>query len=377
MILQVEALRQPGLAGLPMAVRQHADVIAVNYPARQAGVKKHMTPSKASAILSAAGGVLAHVFTEPDGRVSYRPYREASAALMRLLRVGGDTAAAAAAASSRSSHHSRGPSAAGCFGVGGVTLLVVEKASIDEAFLLLGLQELLGPVDVRGPPVSQTASLQPPDMAAWVAAAGPAGTCWDLAAAAAVAAAVRAAVKGALGLNVSVGVAPNKLLAKLASRAAKPDGVKVLDSVAAVQQLLQGTPVDRLPGILPPPPAAAAKLAVRLSQWGWGCDLTPVADRGPPKSIQPDTFPRLAAVLAALTDDLLGRVMLDRHSEDRWPGKLALTMATVLLAPVAPGQVVCQLNLSASNFGPFEAAAAAGSITRFTTKVAAPRAAAV
>jgi nucleotidyltransferase/DNA polymerase involved in DNA repair len=44
--LQVEELRQPGLAGVPVAVRQHADVISVNYPARQAGVRKHMTPAK-------------------------------------------------------------------------------------------------------------------------------------------------------------------------------------------------------------------------------------------------------------------------------------------------------------------------------------------
>jgi hypothetical protein len=30
---------------------------------------------QARSLLSAAGGVLVHVFTEPDGRVSYRPYR--------------------------------------------------------------------------------------------------------------------------------------------------------------------------------------------------------------------------------------------------------------------------------------------------------------
>jgi FAD/FMN-containing dehydrogenase len=46
-----------------------------------------------------------------------------------------------------------------------------------------------------------------------------------------------------------VGVAPNRLLAKLASRAAKPDGVCAADSVAAVQALLRGADVERLPGV--------------------------------------------------------------------------------------------------------------------------------
>jgi hypothetical protein len=44
--LQVEVLRDPSLAGIPLAVQQHQDVIAVNYAARQAGVKKHMAPAQ-------------------------------------------------------------------------------------------------------------------------------------------------------------------------------------------------------------------------------------------------------------------------------------------------------------------------------------------
>lgn len=72
---QVEELRCPSLAGRPLAIQQHQDVIAVNYPGRAAGVKKHMPPAQARVLLSAAGGLLVHVFTEPDGRVSYRPYR--------------------------------------------------------------------------------------------------------------------------------------------------------------------------------------------------------------------------------------------------------------------------------------------------------------
>lgn len=47
---------------------------------------------------------------------------------------------------------------------------------------------------------------------------------------------------------MSAGVAENKLLAKLASRAAKPDGVVVLSCPQEVQQLLRNTPVARLPG---------------------------------------------------------------------------------------------------------------------------------
>eukprot|EP00879_Flechtneria_rotunda_P028199 GHRR01030287.1.p1 GENE.GHRR01030287.1~~GHRR01030287.1.p1 ORF type:complete len:133 (+),score=35.19 GHRR01030287.1:548-946(+) len=77
---QVEVLRNPWLRDIPLAIQQHEDVIAINYPAKQAGVKKHMKPKEAQAILSPAGGRLHHVYTEADGRVSYRPYRLAAVA---------------------------------------------------------------------------------------------------------------------------------------------------------------------------------------------------------------------------------------------------------------------------------------------------------
>jgi hypothetical protein len=82
-----------------------------------------------------------------------------------------------------------------------------------------------------------------------VTAAGP-SLSWDVSGAVWAAEELRSAVRGALGLVVSVGVGPNKLLAKLGSRAAKPDGVHALGSVGAVQGLLASTPVDRLPGVL-------------------------------------------------------------------------------------------------------------------------------
>jgi hypothetical protein len=131
---QVEVARNPRLAGVPLAVQQHQDIIAVNYAARQvrrlgrqppcrhrppapplalpppappaacsaaaaprppprrpppqAGVKKHMWPHEARALLKEVGGQVAHVYCEEGFRVSYRPYREASAALIRCAGAG-------------------------------------------------------------------------------------------------------------------------------------------------------------------------------------------------------------------------------------------------------------------------------------------------
>jgi nucleotidyltransferase/DNA polymerase involved in DNA repair len=89
-----------------VAIQQHQDIIAANYAARAAGITKHMAPAEARRLLRAVGGQVVHVHLAPGGRVSYQPYREASARMMRLLRTLPWVA-------------------------------VLEKASIDEAFLLL------------------------------------------------------------------------------------------------------------------------------------------------------------------------------------------------------------------------------------------------
>lgn len=46
---------------------------------------------------------------------------------------------------------------------------------------------------------------------------------------------------------VSVGIARNKMVAKLASQASKPDGILNVDTDAALQKLLKATAVSRLP----------------------------------------------------------------------------------------------------------------------------------
>lgn len=71
---------------------------------------------------------------------------------------------------------------------------------------------------------------------------------WDLSPGIRLASSIRQAAAAELGLCVSVGIAHNKLLAKLASRAAKPDGMLALDAQDKVQKMLATTSVRRLPG---------------------------------------------------------------------------------------------------------------------------------
>ena len=71
---------------------------------------------------------------------------------------------------------------------------------------------------------------------------------------------VKARIRGVTGLPCSVGVAPNKLLAKLGSDMHKPDGLTVIDS-ENVEDVMARTPAQDLCGI-------GRKLKVRLQELG-------------------------------------------------------------------------------------------------------------
>lgn len=97
---------------------------------------------------------------------------------------------------------------------------VLEKASIDEAYLC---------VPAAGDSFQAAAARH----------AGPfSGSSTTLQVALQRAREAKAAVQQQLGLCVSVGVAPNRLLAKLASAAAKPDGVFLVANQQAALRLL-------------------------------------------------------------------------------------------------------------------------------------------
>ena len=156
--LSVHKRRDPTLPldSKPVVLYQFQDVICANIRAKALGVRKHMRPREARALVEPHSGLVLHAFSRdwPGPRVRYGPYNAASREFFDAL-ADALTATGAGAA--------------------------IERGSIDEAFV-----ELEKPRD-------------------------PAAFCGRL----------RAAVEGATGLRVTVGCGPNKLLAKLASSAAK------------------------------------------------------------------------------------------------------------------------------------------------------------
>ena len=74
--------------------------------------------------------------------------------------------------------------------------------------------------------------------------------------------AIREQVRSERSLSCSVGVAPNKLLAKLASARAKPDGVLIVHA-GAVREFLDPLPVDELWGVGEQTAAALDRLGAR------------------------------------------------------------------------------------------------------------------
>lgn len=95
-------------------------------------------------------------------------------------------------------------------------------------------------------------------------------------------------VREAVGLNCSVGVAPNKFLAKIASDKDKPDGLFVLRP-EGVPAFLQELPVGDIPGVGPRARQALAQLGVK-----YAADLAKRSDE-----FWKERFGAFGAVLAA------------------------------------------------------------------------------
>lgn len=148
---------------------------------------------------------------------------------------------------------------------------LVEVASIDEAYL-----DLTGATRLPGPPSEPVRSL-------------------------------KARVRAELGLTVSVGLAPNKVLAKIASDLRKPDGLVVVGQDERAR-FLAPLPVGRIPGVGPKARQQLAAFGIRqigelavappfvlrqvFGRWGErvallarGVDDRPLAPNAPVKSV--------------------------------------------------------------------------------------------
>lgn len=169
---------------------------------------------------------------------------------------------------------------------------LVEQVSIDEAFMdLSGTERLLGP-------------------------------------AAALAQTLKTRIREAVHLTCSVGVAPNRFLAKVASDFKKPDGLTVI-APGQVPEFIDRLPIEKVPGVGPKTELKIAELGVRflgeirkfpeatlvsifgafgrrLLELSRGIDPTPVTPDAPAKSVSSEcTLERDTCEKSALTRCLL------------------------------------------------------------------------
>ncbi|HEX2026232.1 MAG TPA: DNA polymerase IV [Actinomycetota bacterium] len=236
----VEALKDPSLAGAPVAVGgagPRGVVMSASYEARRFGVRSAMPAAQARRRCPEL------VFVPPDFE-SYRAYANRLRELFLSFTP------------------------------------LVEPLSLDEAFL-----DVSGATSLFGPPAG-------------------------------IAERIRVAVREELELGCSVGVAPNKFLAKLASGAAKPAGVIVV-AADAVEAFLNPLPVEMVWGVGERTHEVLARLGVRtvgdlaatprsvlervvgegagahLAELAAGRDERPVIPYEPPKQIShEETFDR-------------------------------------------------------------------------------------
>ena len=166
-------------------------------------------------------------------------------------------------------------------------------------------------------------------------------SCGSYTAAAAIGREIKAQVKSRHGITCSVGIGPNKTIAKIASDYRKPDGMTIVRPEDAVS-FLAPLPVRKIPGIGKKAEERLSALGIAtagdlaeadprllrttLGKWGvvmharaHGIDDTPVADRGERRSIGKErTFPEdvtdsdhLCQTLASLTTEVCRRLRQD------------------------------------------------------------------
>src|SRR5690554_1260460 len=136
-----------------------------------------------------------------------------------------------------------------------------------------------------------------------------------------VARAIRAEIRARIGLPASVGVAASKLVAKLASQAAKPDGIRHIPASEHIE-FLHALPAKALPGVGPATAAALERLGIETvadlaatperalaSSVGpsMARQLVDLANGVDPRRVEPDQEAKSVSVEETYDTDLEGR----------------------------------------------------------------------
>jgi DNA polymerase-4 len=82
---------------------------------------------------------------------------------------------------------------------------------------------------------------------------------------------IRAAVHKELGLTCSAGVAPNKLIAKIASDVNKPNGITIVQP-HQIEAFMENLPLRKIHGVGPATDKRLAELGFRICKDLWSCD---------------------------------------------------------------------------------------------------------
>lgn len=136
---------------------------------------------------------------------------------------------------------------------------------------------------------------------------------------------IRSEIRSGLGLPASVGVASNKLLAKLASEEAKPDGIHHIPAESQLE-FLRALPARSLWGVGPATLASLERLGVetvgdigdlpeqtlsRLLGPTHGRHLHRLANGVDPRPVEPDAEAKSISVEETYETDLVGRDLLE------------------------------------------------------------------